>query len=43
MRKSEREKYIQGIVDEVSEHIKKAGIEAKIDGRIKHFFSIYKR
>ena len=27
MRKSEREKYIQGIVDEVSEHIKKAGIE----------------
>ena len=43
MRKSEREKYIQGIVDEVSEHIKKAGIEAKIDGRIKHFFSIYKK
>ena len=43
MRKSEREKYIQGIVDEVSEHIKKEGIEAKIDGRIKHFFSIYKK
>ena len=43
MRKSEREEYIQGIVDEVSEHIKKAGIEAKIDGRVKHFFSIYKK
>ena len=27
---------------EVSEHIKKGGIEAKIDGRIKHFFKILK-
>ena len=34
---------IQDIVDEVSEHIKNAGIEAHIDGRIKHFFSIYKK
>ncbi len=43
VRKSEREKYIQNIVDEVSEHIQKAGIRAKIDGRVKHFFSIYKK
>ena len=43
IRKSEREKYIQDIVAEVSEHIKNAGIEAHIDGRIKHFFSIYKK
>jgi len=43
VRKSVREKYIQGIVDEVSEHIQKAGIKAKIDGRVKHFFSIYKK
>lgn len=43
VRKSVREKYIQNIVDEVSEHIKKAGITAKIDGRVKHFFSIYKK
>lgn len=43
VRKSEREKYIQQIVNEVSYHIKKAGIEAKIDGRVKHFFSIYKK
>ena len=42
-RKSEREKYIQQIVVEVSAHIEKAGIEAQIDGRIKHFFSIYKK
>ncbi len=43
VRKSVREKYIQTIVDEVSEHIKNAGIKAQIDGRVKHFFSIYKK
>ena len=42
-RRSAREKYIQSIVDEVSEHIRNAGIKAKIDGRVKHFFSIYKK
>ena len=42
-RKSEREKYVQDIVDEVSKHIKNAGIKAKIDGRVKHFFSIYRK
>ena len=43
VRKSVREKYIQSIVDEVSDHIKYAGIRAKVDGRVKHFFSIYKK
>ena len=43
IRKSVREQYIQTIVDEVSEHIERAGIKAEIDGRIKHFFSIYKK
>ena len=43
VRKSFRERYIQDIVDEVSFHVKNAGIEAKIDGRVKHFFSIYKK
>ena len=42
-RKSDREAFIQKIVDEVSVHIKNAEIEAKIDGRVKHFFSIYKK
>ncbi len=42
-RKSEREKYIQKIVEEVSDHINRAGIKAQIDGRVKHFFSIYKK
>ena len=41
--KADREKYIQSIIDEVREHIASAGIEAQIDGRIKHFFSIYKK
>ncbi|MBQ9123006.1 MAG: bifunctional (p)ppGpp synthetase/guanosine-3',5'-bis(diphosphate) 3'-pyrophosphohydrolase [Lachnospiraceae bacterium] len=43
IRKSERESYIQSIVDEVTSHITKAGIKAQIDGRVKHFFSIYKK
>ena len=42
-KRSERQAYIDGIVDEVKEHIDLAGIPAKIDGRIKHFFSIYKK
>ena len=42
-RKSEREEYIQTIVDEIAQHIENAGIKAHIDGRVKHFFSIYKK
>lgn len=43
LRKSVREEYIQKLVQEVKQHIDKAGIEASIDGRAKHFFSIYKK
>lgn len=43
VRRSAREKYIQTIVDEINECIKNAGIKAIIDGRVKHFFSIYKK
>ncbi|MBQ1403779.1 MAG: bifunctional (p)ppGpp synthetase/guanosine-3',5'-bis(diphosphate) 3'-pyrophosphohydrolase [Lachnospiraceae bacterium] len=42
-RKSEREKYVQEIAVEVQKHIADAGIEGKVDGRVKHFFSIYKK
>ncbi len=42
-RKSVREEYIQSLVEEVRRHIEDAGIEAQIDGRAKHFFSIYKK
>ncbi len=43
IRKVEREQVVQEIVDDVSMHIKNAGIKAHIDGRVKHFFSIYKK
>ena len=42
-RKSEREAYIEKIVREVSQHMENAGIKAQVDGRVKHFFSIYKK
>ena len=42
-RKMEREEFVQQIVDEVSAHMKNAGIEAEVSGRVKHFFSIYKK
>lgn len=42
-KKSDREAFIAEIVKDVSSHIKNAAINAKIDGRIKHFFSIYKK
>lgn len=42
-KKSERESFIQYIVGEVRKHISSANIDAKIDGRVKHFFSIYKK
>ena len=43
IRKSERERYIQKIVLDVKTNIDNAGIKAEVDGRIKHFFSIYKK
>ncbi|MGN0291965.1 MAG: RelA/SpoT family protein, partial [Lachnospiraceae bacterium] len=43
LKKSARDEYIQQLVKEVKRHITKAGIEAEIDGRAKHFFSIYKK
>ncbi|HAT02522.1 MAG TPA: GTP pyrophosphokinase [Oribacterium sp.] len=43
LKKEKREERIQSIVQEVSKHIKEAGIEAEISGRVKHFFSIYRK
>ena len=42
-RKTEREEFVQQIVDEVSKHMKNAEIHADVYGRVKHFFSIYKK
>ena len=38
-----REAFIKSIIKEVGMHISNAGIEAEIDGRAKHFFSIYRK
>ena len=43
MRKSAREEYIAELVSEVKRIMKDADIEAAIEGRVKHFFSIYKK
>lgn len=43
IRKSEREKYVSEIVEDVKKHITNAGIEASFDGRVKHFMSIYRK
>ena len=43
LKKSERQAFIDQIVGDVRAHIEKASINAQIDGRIKHFFSIYKK
>ena len=42
-RLTEREDFIHQMVAEVREYIKEAGIEAEIDGRVKHIFSIFKK
>ena len=42
-RKTEREEFVSHIVDEVSEHMSNANIKAEIKGRVKHYFSIYKK
>ena len=42
-RKTEREEFVQQIVDEVSTHMKNANIDAEVNGRLKQFYSIYKK
>lgn len=43
LRKDERTKFIHGIIEEVGAQIEKVGIRAELSGRVKHFFSIYKK
>ena len=43
LRKSEREQFVGAIVKEVKKHMDEANIKAQVDGRVKHFFSIYKK
>ncbi len=43
LRKSVREEFVGNIVREVETHMREANIRAQVDGRVKHFFSIYKK
>ena len=43
MKREQRQEFVDAIVKEVTRHIHQAGIEADVNGRIKHFFSIYKK
>ena len=42
-RRAQRDNYVQSLIDEVGRHIFDAGLTASIEGRAKHFFSIYKK
>ncbi len=41
--KEARKAFVEGIVEEVKRHMRDSGIKATVDGRVKHFFSIYKK
>jgi len=41
--KNQREAFVKEIIEEVGTHIKEADIQCEIDGRVKHFFSIYRK
>ncbi len=43
LRKEEREQFIGDIITNVQQHLKDAGIQATMSGRVKHFLSIYKK
>lgn len=43
LRLEHREEFMADLIAEVAGHIEKAGIKATIDGRVKHYFSIYKK
>ena len=42
-KKAERQQYVDLIVEKVSANMEEAGIKAKVNGRAKHFFSIYRK
>ncbi|MDD3137376.1 MAG: bifunctional (p)ppGpp synthetase/guanosine-3',5'-bis(diphosphate) 3'-pyrophosphohydrolase [Lachnospiraceae bacterium] len=42
-RKMQREEFVQEIVREVNNHMISSGVHAEVYGRVKHFFSIYKK
>ena len=43
MRREEREKLIASVTQQLQDSLRKTGIKAEIEGRPKHFYSIYKK
>ena len=43
LRKDARERFIDQMVSDIASHMEEAGIKATVNGRVKHFFSIYKK
>ena len=43
MKREERQAFVDSIVDDVKKKIEASGIKGEVSGRIKHFFSIYKK
>lgn len=43
LKRSEREAVVEGIVEQVRNHMKENNIECQVNGRVKHFFSIYRK
>ena len=43
LRLEHREEFMSQLIAEVAGYIEKAGIKATIDGRVKHYFSVYKK
>ena len=42
-KRSERVEYIDAIIEEIKHKLEEAGVHAEVEGRPKHFFSIYKK
>ena len=42
-KRSEREEFLTGVITELQKRIEEMGIEAEIEGRPKHFYSIYNK
>ncbi|KEI88318.1 bifunctional (p)ppGpp synthetase/guanosine-3',5'-bis(diphosphate) 3'-pyrophosphohydrolase [Clostridium botulinum] len=42
-KRAEREEHIKEIISNLQQNLKRSGIESEIDGRPKHFYSIYKK
>jgi len=43
LKRNERQDFVDDIVEEVKGYMKESGISCQVSGRVKHFFSIYKK